>query len=227
MSRHELMKFTDEQIAFANSYEWWHTIRLATNYVTPGVCPEPDFKSFGFPDSFHGLSVLDIGCWDGLFSFEAEARDAGIVTGVDNWGPCYSMTRNPRSAQYARAVLKSRVQFEKADLFELHQPHDVVLCFGVLYHVENPLGALRKLEQLTNEYCLLETAVLNQKQVPHDPTRSLLGFDPGFYNDPTNLFYPTIEWLKQASLHVGFKGFELVYQDVPENPWRVCVRLDT
>ncbi|MEM7096817.1 MAG: class I SAM-dependent methyltransferase [Pseudomonadota bacterium] len=34
---------------------------------------------------------------------------------------------------------------------------DVVLCFGLLYHLENPFAALRRLGQLTKQWMLLET----------------------------------------------------------------------
>jgi len=36
------------------------------------------------PESFDGLSVLDIGTFDGFYAFLAEAREAGRVVAVDN-----------------------------------------------------------------------------------------------------------------------------------------------
>ncbi|MFT7618472.1 MAG: hypothetical protein ACI97A_002115 [Planctomycetota bacterium] len=39
---------------------------------------------------FQGKSVIDIGCWDGYFSFQAERRGASLVVGFDDpsyrWG---------------------------------------------------------------------------------------------------------------------------------------------
>ena len=48
-------------------------------------------------------------------------------------------------------LLGSRVQYRRGDALELDssaEPFDVVLCFGILHRVENPLGLLRRLAAL-------------------------------------------------------------------------------
>src|SRR5215217_1631087 len=59
---------------------WWHSIDLGLGVVTPGG-KSPEFlagelESLHLP-SLHGKSVLDIGAWDGFYSFAAEQRGAG------------------------------------------------------------------------------------------------------------------------------------------------------
>ncbi len=38
------------------------------------------------PEDLSGMTVLDIGAWDGFFSFEFERRRAKRVLAIDTWG---------------------------------------------------------------------------------------------------------------------------------------------
>jgi len=38
--------------------------------------------------------------------------------------------------------------------------HDLVLCFGLIYHLENPVGALRVARALCKRVCVVETQVV-------------------------------------------------------------------
>jgi len=67
---------------------WWHSIDVGDGVITPGrrnldgmianwnACHVPKLKK---------KSVLDIGAWDGYFSFEAERRGASKVTALDKF----------------------------------------------------------------------------------------------------------------------------------------------
>lgn len=51
---------------------WFHSIELGHGVVTPGTPPNVALERPGaFPD-VRGRSVLDIGAWDGKYSFRAE-----------------------------------------------------------------------------------------------------------------------------------------------------------
>ncbi len=65
--------------------KWFHTIDLGNGLVTPGNPPHPLLSSpEAFPD-FNGRSVLDIGAWDGKYSFEAERAGARRVVALDHY----------------------------------------------------------------------------------------------------------------------------------------------
>jgi len=78
--------------------------------------------------------VLDIGAWDGWFSFEMERRGAEVLA-IDNWD-------NPRFHQ-ARAMLNSRVDYRQMDIYEAHAGargyFDIVL-FMVCCTLEAPIA---------------------------------------------------------------------------------------
>jgi tRNA (mo5U34)-methyltransferase len=67
---------------------WWHSIDLGDGVVTPGV-KSPEFMeyewwSFRLP-GLQGKSFLDIGAWDGYFSFRAEREGADRVVALDHY----------------------------------------------------------------------------------------------------------------------------------------------
>jgi len=67
---------------------WWHSIQLNPEVVTPGF-KSPDIlarelEAIHLPD-LRGKSVLDVGAWDGFFSFEAERRGAKQVVALDHY----------------------------------------------------------------------------------------------------------------------------------------------
>lgn len=67
---------------------WFHSIDLGRGVVTPGLkSPElhrRELASLGLPD-LRGKSVLDVGAWDGYYSFSAERLGAARVVALDSY----------------------------------------------------------------------------------------------------------------------------------------------
>jgi tRNA (mo5U34)-methyltransferase len=69
---------------------WYHSIDLGAaggGIVTPGNPPDENVVNRGLPD-LEGKTVLDIGAWDGFWSFLAEKRGAAQVTAMDHYAWC-------------------------------------------------------------------------------------------------------------------------------------------
>ena len=60
--------------AQADAFGWYHTIDLGNGVVTKGISVQE--TSPGVIPDVAGRSVLDIGAWDGKFSFAAEKAGA-------------------------------------------------------------------------------------------------------------------------------------------------------
>lgn len=201
----------------ANELQWWHRIRLSPEYTTPGICAhEVDVATsrFGMPEDLTHKSVLDIGAYDGMFSFEAERRGSPSVTAVDKFqkgGRHEPLSESLATFNLAKKVLNSSVEFYHGWLEDVKRwKADVVLYYGVLYHIKNPLEAIETLAQIAQEQCLIETTYAQDQSVMRKP---VLEYRPGFDNDPTNYFYPSLSWLDLACRQSGFKKTELVYSD--------------
>lgn len=196
---------------------WWHTIPLG-NCLTPGLENEifrfliPNFQDWivqVIPEDLTGKSVLDIGTWDGYFSFLAEQRGASRVVAIDKMDRRHLIT-DANGFMTAREILNSQVNFIEMDVFEidcLTGEFDIVFFFGVLYHLRHPLLALEKIYQKTKSVVLIETHVI-------DTEYSLMAFyeNDEYGGDITNWCGPTIECVKAMCRSCGFNQIELVAQ---------------
>lgn len=67
---------------------WWHSIELGEGVVTPGkkspAWLEKEFHALQLPP-LNGKTVLDIGAWDGYYSFMAERLGAKRVVALDHY----------------------------------------------------------------------------------------------------------------------------------------------
>jgi len=140
---------------------WFHTFALNAEHriYTPGVARDHRYRVPFFPASFVGQRVLDVGTFDGFYAFLAEHRGAARVVAVDNeqyvawvqarWGVELEGGEGFRAIA---ELLDSRVEYVRGDAMGLvaatGERFDVVVCFGILHRVENPLGLLRGLAGL-------------------------------------------------------------------------------
>ena len=91
--------------------EWWHSIDLGHGIVTPGKDDSPaKLRDLKLPARFDGRSVLDIGAWDGFFSFEAERRGAARVLATDSFAWEGVNVGSKHGFELARQALDSKVE---------------------------------------------------------------------------------------------------------------------
>jgi tRNA (mo5U34)-methyltransferase len=188
--------------------KWWHSIDLGNGIVTPGAYDTRTLVDrIGMPEDLSGLSVLDIGAWDGYISFEAERRGARRVLATDSYVWRNNVMNNPSSGnagfQFARAALNSKVEDMDIDVMDLSPERvgtfDLVLFLGVLYHLRHPLLALERVRSVSKKLLIMETHI----DLPHTQ-RPAMAFYPGSEanNDPTNWWGPNeaccVEMLKNA-----------------------------
>ena len=87
----------------ASGLFWWHSIELPDGWVTPGEKPpavqEHQWQTLHLPD-LTGRTVVDIGAWDGWFSFRAEAAGAKRVVALDEFVWALDFTRAEEYWQY-------------------------------------------------------------------------------------------------------------------------------
>jgi tRNA (mo5U34)-methyltransferase len=158
----------DDLIRLAAKLTWVHQIDLGGGFVTPGQWgPVQPMRQALADLDFRGKKVLDVGCWDGLYAFEAEQRGASEVYATD------LLTQRPFADQptfaVARAALKSGVKyFPQTSVYDVEEigvrDFDIVLFSGVYYHLKDPLRALAMLRRVMKDggQLVVEGAILNQ-----------------------------------------------------------------
>jgi tRNA (mo5U34)-methyltransferase len=183
---------------------FWHSFELPDGSLIQGVheldAQKKRIAQFPIPQDLRGKRVLDIGAWDGWFSFEMERRGAEVVA-IDRW-------ENPRFYEIKR-LLGSKVDYRELDVYELRPERigrfDIVLFMGVLYHVRDPLLALERVCSVCTDMAIVESLALKD-----ETDRNLLEF---FENDELggqfdNWFVPTPKCLAAMCRAAGFARVE-------------------
>ena len=157
----------DRIVETMNSMVWYHRIELAPGIVTPGAPWEAlwdPMRERHRAVDFRDKRVLEVGCWDGYWSFEAEKLGAAEVWATDDMSQRKAVTR---SVPFAIECLGSKVRYrDDVSVYDVDKlspdKFDVVIFYGVLYHLRYPVLALAKLRRVlkTGGQLLLETAVL-------------------------------------------------------------------
>lgn len=112
---------------------------------------------------FKDRRVLDVGCRDGMFSFEAEKRGAREIVGIDN-------DLSIGATDFLIPFFKSKVRMYELNLNELSPRQfgyfGIILFFGVLYHLRYPFLALKNLVDCLSQNGLLviESGMLTDRR---------------------------------------------------------------
>lgn len=97
------------EAAVASVADWFHSLDLGAGVVTPGTKSAEhlagEAAALRLP-GLRGRSVLDIGAWDGFYSFEAERRGAARVVALDHYA--WSMDLAAMGAYWERCRAEGR-----------------------------------------------------------------------------------------------------------------------
>jgi tRNA (mo5U34)-methyltransferase len=182
----------------ASGIRCWHQgWQVFQGVSTPGRNPVALLcEKTRLPTDLKGKRVLDIGAWNGCFSFECERRGASEVI-------AYSL-ENPDVTGFTRlkALLGSRVRYVQGSVYALAPEQlgefDLILFFGVLYHLRYPLLAVDRIRTVSRGDVLIETHTVTNQQLLRSPLRLL-----GVVTNLSRLFRDTPIWrqYKEYELH--------------------------
>jgi len=182
-------------LAARTDFVWHQRFELCEEVFSPGA------NDVGFlmgaaelPEDLRGASVLDIGTTNGGAAFMAERRGAERVVATDIFDAGHF------GFEAIRDALGSSVEFQQLSVYELsHQiaeRFDIVLFWGVLYHLRHPLLALDNVRSVAAGRVYIETAVCDGEVASQGPLpvarfyrRDELGADC------SNWFAPSLDML--------------------------------
>ncbi len=117
---------------------------------------DPVVKLLG--SSLAGKRVLDLGCNAGFWSLCALQAGCDFVLGID------AQPVNLAQAQFVfdvKGVARDRYLFKRADVLDLNLDQlgefDLVLCLGLLYHLNQPIALLDKIVRINRDLVLIDT----------------------------------------------------------------------
>ena len=159
------------------------------------------------------MRVLDIGCAEGYFSFEAERRGAREVVAID------SFPESIRRFNICRAALGSNATAFLANVYELSPrtfgTFDLVLFYGVFYHLRHPHLALEKIRSVCVGTMLFQTTVEEHPALSDEPwakfhPKGLMSGSDETSWDPTVFWFFNSKCCVDMIGAVGFNDVEIV-----------------
>jgi tRNA (mo5U34)-methyltransferase len=202
---------------------WFHTFALNRDHgvYAPGNARDHRYRMPAIPESFDGLSVLDIGTFDGFYSFLAEARGAKRVVAVDNeqyvdwvrarWG---IELQGGEGFRAIHELIGSAVEYRKLDALDLDrldESFDFIFCFGILHRVEAPRRLLEVLGRRLSAggRVLIETHGVFEDRGDGNPVHR---YGPGevYPRDEYVYWGFTAGGLEMLARKSGFRSFETV-----------------
>lgn len=203
---------------------WFHSFAFPDGERVDGIKPLESLREEAdliFPTPLQDRSVLDIGAWDGFFSFQAEQRGAADVLATDHF--CWSGEGwgDKRGFNHAHRRFGSRVRSLDLDVAdhsvdELGQ-FDTVLLLGVLYHVTDPYRTLEAAAAMSRDHLVIETVTaLRHEPVPAMRLFTELELD----RDSTNYWAPNILALREMCRRFGFSRFQVLPDTLDNQGWR-------
>lgn len=231
---------------------WWHSIDLGQGIVTDGAKTHTaisrELKSLHLPE-LRGKTVLDIGAYDGYYSFFAERMQAERVVALDHfvwaldlpgaiayWRECKESGAAPRPLEdtdlwqpeklpgklgfdTAHRALRSKVEVVVDDFMTMDcktlGAFDVTFFMGVLYHMQDPLGSLKRLASITKELAIIETHAISVPGYEHLELSEFYSANQ-LNGDSTNWWGPNLRALIGMCQAAGFSRVEVVAEERPE-----------
>jgi tRNA (mo5U34)-methyltransferase len=212
---------------------WYHKIDLGDGIVTPGSAPI-NADLYGVPKHIFGHRVLDVGAWDGYWSFEALNRGASEVLAIDDFSDDIGIdVVHPHWETFdlcrdALGWSDEDVKRREMSVYDVSPAElgmfDTVFFFGVLYHLRYPLLALDKLASVCSDTIYVETAICDDYSAyggfGHGyPGKMVMEFYPGreYAANATNWWAPSLFCLGHMLKAAGFDEVEVwKFQDNPK-----------
>jgi len=213
-SKEEIKKYLEQ------NNTWYHTMNI-NGIQTKNTRTSSQYQmwiSQVIPDDLTGKNILDVGCADGFYSFLCEQRNANRILAIDYEG--FDIQKkmsesekeiNINNFELHKKFLDSKVEYRNLDVYDIdliNETFDFVLFFGVYYHLENLIYALKKIYSVVNGSIFLAGHILESE----NPI--MYYYDTSQTRDNPNWFSPIVA-SPQCLINIakgicGFKNAELV-----------------
>ncbi len=213
--------------------DWYHCINLPDGVVTPGLQGKITEHLYRFPEDLAGQRVLDVGAWDGKWTFKAVQAGAKEVVAIDNFTD-YPHMRNKKWSAFdlckeALGYTDKQCHRHEMTLYDLTEEHfgrfDLILFYGVLYHCRYPMLALDVLSAVCDGTIRVESAIVDDTGAYGKGYAGLpvAEFYPGweFGKNNTNWWGPTLAMIEKWLMAAGWpKTTEWKLFDDPREAWQ-------
>jgi SAM-dependent methyltransferase len=125
---------------------------------------QPLLQSYG--GSLAGKRILDLGCCQGFWSFEAARSGAASCLGIDSSAAFIAEARALQTILRIDNCTFRHAHLEDEPWWLGIEPVDICLFLGLFYHLTDPITVLRRAMALTREVMVVDTQVWAQGAPP-------------------------------------------------------------
>jgi SAM-dependent methyltransferase len=204
-----------------NSFSRWHYKFDLLGEITPIDSPDKENRHKQREDYFltpfinlkngtlKGENILDLGCNAGFWALKCLEAGGDFVLGIDG------RKMHIDQAEFVFDVKKidaKRYQFICDDIYNYFnnnkKEYDIVLCLGLLYHINNPIQLLESINRCNNDILIIDTAVCKNEQ-PCFIVNIESTLDPRNAILSNIVLVPSVFSLVEILKHLGYKGVVL------------------
>jgi tRNA (mo5U34)-methyltransferase len=200
--------------------EWFHSFSFDNGLATRGRDQShKKLYHLCLPESLSGKTVIDVGAYEGFFSYHCESRGAARVVACDKFVWDWPNSTAFPNFQAVHRAIGSKVEAISSYVEDIPAlidgKFDIVLFLGVLYHAPNMIQYLEAISKITSGVLVLETYVdaLDES----GPRVSVYDYGE-VNNDATNWSGPNLHAIDIMLRRVGFRMIDFV------NIWDINTR---
>ncbi len=221
------MKEIDREIQERiDGVKWYHEFDFGDG-VKSKACVPSSKRTHDFVGqvNFTGKTVLDIGCWDGYWSFHAERNGAQSVLATDmnsqrlaKFGETFRPAEVSDNEGFvlAHEIYESRVEYRGNvsvyDVARLGKRFDIVLFLGVFYHLTHPMYAITQIRHAiaAGGEVIIEGEGIDDTELAYTEFYYRPPGEDSYFGDASNWFVPTRRCLRDM---VTANYFDVVRED--------------
>ena len=135
--------------------QWYQKVQLSNGLETPGKIDSKKRLEFFKDQDIKGKSVIDVGCNAGYYCLWAKKQGAARVVGVELDG------MRIEQAETLSSIEGLDIEYHKIPLAEATNlgKFDYVYCFAVVTEIQDLLGSLVALAEITGEKAYIELSI--------------------------------------------------------------------
>jgi len=212
-----------EALSELGGEEWFHSFELSDGTLVRGSKTldvlRAEFDLVFAPLALDGQSVLDVGAWNGAFSFEAKRLGAAHVLATDMYTWAHPFFRGFERFLYIRKDSGLDIHYKVLDTPDIKRDlvgnFNIVLFLGVFYHLQDPVTVIANIADVATSWLVVETH-LDLDEVTNPAMRYYPGAE--LANDPTNWWGPNQQCVEGLLRTAGFT--EIYFSRNPLHPLR-------
>jgi len=183
---------------------FWHNIILPDGTKTSGRANnEYIWGKLGLKDLTQ-KSVLDIGCWDGYFSFECEKLGAQVDAVDLSEAKTFSLLKSITLSD----VIFFAGDIEKEETIQKLKPnYDIILMLGLIYHMKHPFLMIERAYKMCDRKIFIESHL--EDFGTEEPMAVFYGKNE-LMEDKTNWWGFNKEAMMDMLNQAGFKNIDML-----------------